>query len=69
LLIHDARSTCGCTIPQWPKAPVQPGESGFLKVKFNTDNKGGYQDKPVTVLANTYPNSTVVHVVGKVNKK
>jgi len=69
LLIHDARSTCGCTIPQWPKAPIQPGEGGVLKVKFDTDNKDGYQDKPVTVLANTYPNSTVVHVVGKVNKK
>ncbi len=69
LLIHDARSTCGCTIPKWPKEPVQPGESSFIKVKFNTEKKEGFQDKPVTILANTYPNSTVVHVVGEVKKK
>ncbi len=69
LLIHDARSTCGCTIPKWPKSPISPGESGVINVKFNTEKKEGFQDKPVTVLANTYPNSTVVHVVGEVKKK
>ncbi len=68
LLIHDARSTCGCTIPKWPKNPIAPGEKGTINVKFNTENKGGYQHKPVTILANTYPNSTVVHIVGEVKK-
>jgi len=28
LLISDARSTCGCTVPQWPKNPIPPGETG-----------------------------------------
>lgn len=69
LLIHDARSTCGCTIPKWPKAPIEPGGKGVIKVKFNTEKKGGFQDKPVTILANTFPNSTVVHVVGEVETK
>lgn len=69
LLIHDARSTCGCTIPKWPKAPVKPGESGYINVKFNTEKKDGFQDKPVTILANTYPNSTIVHVIGEVYGK
>ena len=69
LLIHDARSTCGCTIPKWPKAPIRPGDSGIINVKFNTENKGGHQHKPVTVLANTFPNATMVHVIGEVEEK
>ena len=69
LLIHDARSTCGCTIPKWPKAPIEPGNGGVINVEFNTENKEGYQHKPVTITANTYPNATVVHLVGEVKKK
>lgn len=66
LLITKARSTCGCTVPSYPEAPVAPGESGVISVSFDTKNKYGRQRKPVTIRANTYPASTVVYMDGTV---
>ena len=64
LLISGARSTCGCTIPEWPKELIDPGKGGELTVKFNTRGKSNEQIKPVTVTANTYPNTTKVTLTG-----
>lgn len=69
LLIANARSTCGCTVPKWPKETIEPGGKGKIDVVFNTDGKKEYQDKPVTITANTFPNKTVVHMKGFVEKK
>jgi len=66
LLISNARSTCGCTVPQWPRDPVMPGESAVIEVKFNTSNKTAEQVKPVTITANTYPARNTVYLKGKV---
>jgi hypothetical protein len=68
-IISEATSTCGCTVPEWPKDPIGVGSSGEIKVKFNTTNKPGRQDKPVTIFANTLPNRSVVRVKGYVNQK
>jgi hypothetical protein len=67
LVISHAESTCGCTVPEWPKKPVMPGESGVLKVKFNTLGKDGDQSKPVTITANTIPAETKVYIEGFVS--
>ena len=69
LLITNARSTCGCTVPSYPEAPIQPGESGVISVVFDTENKRGLQRKPITITANTYPATTTVYVSGRVNSK
>ncbi len=69
LLISNARSTCGCTIPQWPKEPIAPGEQGEIRVEFNTKNKKNKQSKPVTITANTYPATTKVYLNGFVKPK
>ncbi|MBB4077858.1 hypothetical protein GGR28_000459 [Lewinella aquimaris] len=66
LLITDARSTCGCTVPVYPKRPIQPGEHGAISVVFDTSNKLGRQRKPVTLTANTYPAQTTVYLEGTV---
>lgn len=66
LVISDARSTCGCTVPTWPTAPIEPGASGEIQVEFNTKNKQHEQKKPITITANTYPARTVVHLEGYV---
>lgn len=55
LIIVDAKSTCGCTVPEIPKEPIQPGESGAIMVHFNSALKSGEVTKVVTVSANTYP--------------
>lgn len=69
LLITDARSTCGCTVPTWPKEPIPPGNGGDIKVVFNTLNKAGQQKKEVTLTANTYPSQTKVFMTGTVEVK
>lgn len=66
LIISDARSTCGCTIPEWSKEPIQPGESSAITVRFNTQGKADKQKKPVTITANTYPSETKVYLTGVV---
>lgn len=69
LIINDARSTCGCTVPKWPKAPILPGESGQIDVRFDTKNKKNEQKKYVTITANTYPSNTKVLLQGFVKAK
>lgn len=64
LVISDASSTCGCTVPTWPKAPIAPGETGEISVEFNTQNKHREQKKPIIITANTNPARTVVHLEG-----
>jgi hypothetical protein len=66
LLILSAKSTCGCTVPEWPKTPIQPDSTGAISVKFNTLNKPGAQSKEVTIFANTFPNTSMVTIKGKV---
>jgi len=69
LLISNARSTCGCTVPDWPQELIHPGEKGKIKVRFNTKNMLRAQKKPVTVVANTYPSETKVYLSGFVREK
>ena len=69
LIINGARSTCGCTVPDWPREPIPPGESGVIGVKFDTKNKKNNQNKPITITANTYPAQTKVYIEGFVIPK
>ena len=66
LLILNATSTCGCTIPEWPKTPIAPDSTSSIKVKFNSLHKAGAQSKEVTIFANTFPNSSKITIKGKV---
>lgn len=55
LLITDATSSCGCTVPEWPKEPIKPGQSSYMKVVFNSAGKEGYTEKEIIIRANTVP--------------
>lgn len=68
LIITNATATCGCTTPDIPKAPVKPGESGVIKVVFNSAGKMGMQDKIVTITSNGNPATTEVHLIGEVKE-
>ncbi|MBV8252515.1 MAG: DUF1573 domain-containing protein [Chitinophaga sp.] len=52
LVIEDAISSCGCTVPEWPKEPLKPGQSGFIKVIFDSAGKEGYTQKEVSLRLN-----------------
>ena len=69
LIITNATASCGCTVPEWPKEPIQPGQGGKIKVTFDSANKEGLQDKQITVTANTSPAQNIVHLVGEVLTK
>jgi hypothetical protein len=69
LLISNARSTCGCTVPEWPETPIDPGEAGEITVRFDTKNKSQLQVKPVTITANTYPSTSKIYLQGVVAKE
>ena len=69
LIISDAKASCGCTVPEWPKEPVMPGQGGKIKVTFDSAGKSGLQDKQITVTANTNPAQNIVHLIGEVLTK
>ncbi|MGC4041670.1 MAG: DUF1573 domain-containing protein [Flavobacterium sp.] len=53
LVIDNAKGSCGCTIPEYPKTPIKSGESGTIKVSFNSAGKSGEVEKTVTIICNT----------------
>lgn len=69
LVISNIQASCGCTTPDWTKAPVKPGEEGYVKVAFNSANKSGVQSPTVTIQANTSPNVTRLRLKGNVDRK
>ena len=67
LIISDVRSTCGCTVADWPKTPIAPGDGGVIPVRFDTKNKNGRQNKPITITANIIPAKTIIYMNGQVD--
>ena len=51
LLLNNVRSSCGCTIPEWPKEPIAAGKTGTIKVSYNTRITGSFS-KSITVYSN-----------------
>lgn len=68
LIITDAKSSCGCTVPNPPKEPIAPGESSELMVKFNGAGQNQVT-KAITVTANTEKGSEVIRIKAFVNPK
>ncbi|MET1260063.1 MAG: DUF1573 domain-containing protein [Flavobacteriaceae bacterium] len=69
LIITDAKSSCGCTVPDYPKnTPIAPGESGELLVKFNGSGQNQVT-KTITVTANTEKGSELLRIKAFVNPK
>ncbi|MBL7926563.1 MAG: DUF1573 domain-containing protein [Bacteroidia bacterium] len=66
LVITSAHGSCGCTVPDWPKEPIKKGETGIIKVTFNSAGKMGAQDKTVTINSNAKVSPVVLHIKGNV---
>jgi hypothetical protein len=52
LIIDKVLTTCGCTVPEWTKEPISPGNSGQVKVVFDSTGKMGRQNKIITIRSN-----------------
>tara|TARA_B100000965_G_scaffold247646_1_gene208014 strand:- start:437 stop:886 length:450 start_codon:yes stop_codon:yes gene_type:complete len=68
LIISNAKGSCGCTVPTWPKKPINPGESAEIKVKYAT-NRLGPINKSVTVVSNAKEKTKVLRIKGNVIEK
>lgn len=69
LVIYDATADCGCTRPDYPKAPVAPGKSGKIKVVYNPLGRPGGFTKVITIKSNGSPSKTRVKIRGTVVPK
>ncbi len=68
LVIVDAKSSCGCTVPEYPKTPIAPGAKGEMLVKFNGSGKNQVS-KTVTITANTETGKETIKIKAFVNPK
>ncbi|HIP49133.1 MAG TPA: DUF1573 domain-containing protein [Lutibacter sp.] len=65
LIITNAKASCGCTVPEWPKGKrIKPGEKGEIKALFDSKSKTNKQNKSVTLTTNTLKGKEVVYVKG-----
>lgn len=68
LLLTNCRSSCGCTVPEWPKDPIAPGKKAVIKVKYNTQ-RIGVINKSITVESNAVNNRVILSIKGNVSSK
>lgn len=70
LIIENARSTCGCTVPEWPKEPIPPNGTGEILVEYKPKAAvaGQRDQKQVTVTANTPERNTVLKIAANVTE-
>jgi len=69
LLITDAHAQCSCTVPEWPKDIIKPGDKGDIKVKFDSNGKSGIVTKVVTIVSNANPNTTKVQIKANIKEQ
>ena len=65
LVLTNVYSSCGCTVPSWPKEPTMPGKSNVIKVKYNTSRLGAI-NKSVTVESNAANGTQRLQIKGNV---
>ena len=65
LIVARVYSSCGCTIPEKPEDPIQPGESGVIKVKYDTKRPGPIR-RTITVYSNASEIPYTLKIKGKV---
>ena len=71
LIIKNVKASCGCTTPEWTKAPIAGGKSGFIKVSFDPKNRPGPFNKSITITSNatSSPNKLIIKGIVKARTK
>ena len=65
LIVNQAVASCGCTVPEYTKTPIQPGETGEIKVTYNGSGKfPGHFKKSITVRTNGAVEMTRLYIEG-----
>ena len=69
IFITEVKVTCGCTVVDFPKTPIKPGEKGIIKINFDTNGKYDRQDRTVDVISNAIGSPHQIRFKGVVLKK
>ena len=59
-MVITAQPSCGCTVPEWTKNTLKKGESGEIKIIFNSAGKSGQQQKTVYLTTNTLSGNDII---------
>lgn len=62
LIIASAAGSCGCTVPEYPKKPILPGEEAIVNVVFASEGKSGTVEKSVTLVTNCEPSTKIIYI-------
>lgn len=65
LILSNVSSSCGCTVPEWPREPILKGKSASIKVKYDT-NRVSPINKSITVMSNAKGGSVTLRIIGNV---
>jgi len=65
LIIESVKSSCGCTVPTWSKEAIQPGESGKIEVKYDTNRVGPIR-KTITIYSNSEEPIKALKIKGEI---
>ena len=66
LVISNAKGSCGCTVPNYPREPIAPGEFGEIEVVYSPGKQQNQQTKTVTITANTEPETMILRIKANV---
>ena len=66
LVITNCQGSCGCTVPECPKEPIMPGQTGELKVRYDTKRVGAF-NKTVPIKSNASNDTFYLKIKGTVN--
>jgi hypothetical protein len=66
LVLTHVKSTCGCTIPEWPSEPIKEGEQGIIRVTYDTQRAGSF-NKSIYVYSNANNGVQRLYILGRVN--
>ena len=69
LVIIQATASCGCTVPQKPEKPILPGETGFIKIVFDSKGRVGEAHKTISIISNAKPEFEPLVLTGTVAEK
>lgn len=68
LILSNVQTSCGCTVPAWPKEPILPGKSAVIKVNYTKTNVVGTISKQITVFSNAVNGNVVLSIKGTVTE-
>jgi len=66
LILSDVKTSCGCTVPSWPKEPILPGKTGIIKVNYTKMNTPGIISKQIAVYSNAKNGTIALSIKGTV---